>query len=92
MRSELEKALEENQKLKKIFNPDWLVEAMAKAASMMTMKECPNTLHGTQYKSASNYVCMQRQPQLACGADGMLESNITCYYCKDTGHIEDKCV
>ena len=70
VRSELDKALEENQKLKNMFNPDWLVEAMTKEVGTMTLKEHPNALQDTQYESSSNYVGKQRHPQLACGADG----------------------
>ena len=65
---------------------------MTKVVSAMTMQGHMKTLQGTQYKGASNYVGRQQQPQLACGADGMLEPNITCYYCKDTGHTKINCV
>ena len=60
------------------FNPDQLVEAMTKVVSMMTMKEHPKTSQGTQYNDASSYNGRQRQPQLACGANGMLDPNISC--------------
>ena len=46
---------------------------MTKVVSMMTMKEHPKTYQGTQYKGDSSYVGRQRQPQLACGANGMLD-------------------
>ena len=92
VRLKLNKALEENQKIKDMLNPDQLVETMTKAVSNMTMKESLKTLQGTQYKSASNYVGRLRQPQLACGSDGMLEPNVTCLYCKDTEHTKDNCV
>ena len=54
----------------------------------MTMQSHQKTLKGTQYQGASNYIGRQQQPQLACGADGMLEPNTTCVYCKDTGHAK----
>ena len=54
--AELNKALQENKKLKDLFNPEKMVEAMIKAVRAMTVKECPKTLQGTQYKGASNYV------------------------------------
>ena len=75
-----------------MFNPDQLVEAMTKVVSMMTVKECPKTSHSTQYKGASSYAGRQRQPQLAHGANGMLDPNITCHYCKDTDCTKDNCV
>ena len=49
----------------------------------------PQNISGTQYKGASNYVSWQPQPQLACGANGRLESTTTCYYCKDTRNMKD---
>ena len=69
-----------------------MVEAMSKAVSAMTVQGCPKTSKGTQYQGASNYVGRLRQPQLACGANGTLQLDITCFYCKDTGHIKNNCV
>ena len=40
-RSKLDKAFQENRKLKDMFNPDQLVEAMTKVVSTMTVKEKP---------------------------------------------------
>ena len=91
VRSELNKALEENQKLKNMFNPDQLVEAKTKVVSNMTMKESLKTMQGTQHKSASTYVGRLRQPQLVCGANGTLEPNIVCHYYEDIGHTKDNC-
>ena len=90
--TELNCALDENHKLKEMFNPDWLVEAMTKAVSNMTMKESPKTSQGPQYKGNSNYVGRPRQPKLAHGADGRLKPNVSCHYCKDKGHSKDNCV
>ena len=89
---ELNNALQENQKIYNLFNPDIMVEAMSKVVSIMIMKECLKTTEGTQQKSASSYVGRQRQPQLAHGPIGTLEPNISCQYCKDTGHTKDNCV
>ena len=57
VKAKLNKALQENKKLKDLFNPDKLVEAMTKVVSGMTMKEYQKTLQGTQYKG--NYVGRQ---------------------------------
>ena len=75
-----------------MFNLDQLVEAMTKAISTMTVMEHPKISQGTQYKGASSCIGRQRQPQVAHGADGMLDPNITCHYCKDTGHTKGNCV
>ena len=63
---------------------------MTKAVSAMTVKECPKPSQGSQFKEASNYVGRQQQLQLTHHADGMLEPNTTCYYCKDTRYMKDK--
>ena len=54
VRLELNKTLEENWKLKDMFNLDWLVEAVTKVVSTMTMKESPKSNTGH-----SIYKCFQ---------------------------------
>ena len=92
VKTELNKVLEENKKLKSLFSPEKMVEGMSKAVSAMTMQGCLKTSKGTQYQGASNYVGRSRQPQLAFGANGTLQPDSTCFYCKDTGHIKNNCV
>ena len=91
VKTELNKALE-NKKLKSLFSPEKMVEAMSKAVSVITVQGCPKSTKGTQYQGALNYVGRPRQPQLAHGADGTLQPSVTCFYCKDTRHIKDNCV
>ena len=43
VKAKLNRALQENQNLKDLFNPEKMVEAMTKAVSAITMKECPKT-------------------------------------------------
>ena len=69
-----------------------MVKAMSKAVSAMTLQGCLKSTKGTQFQGASNYIGRPRQPQLAHGADGMLHPSVTCFCCKDTGHIKDNCV
>ena len=90
--AKLNKALEENKKLKDLFSPEKMIEAMTKVVSAMTVQGCPKTSKGTQYQGASNYIGREQQPQFACGANGMLQPGVTCFYCKDTGHIKNNCV
>ena len=93
MKTELNKALQENKQLKSLFSPDKMVEAMTKAFSSMTMQShLTLTSKGTQYQGASSFIGRPRPPQLACGANGMLLPSITCNYCKDTRHFKDNCV
>ena len=91
MKTELNKALQENKRLKSLFSPEKMVEAMTKAVSVVTMQS-HQTSSGTQYQEASSYIGRPRQPQLACGADGTLQPSVTCFYCKDTRHVKDNCV
>ena len=93
MKTELNKALQENKQLKNMFSTEKMVEAMTKAVSSMTVQSRPSlSSKGTQYKEASNFIGRPRPPQLARGADGTLLPSITCNYCKDTGHFKDNCV
>ena len=93
MKTELDKALQENKQLKNLFSPDKMVEAMTKAVSSMTVQSCPSSSSkGTQYQGALSFIGRSRLPQLARGADGTLLPSITCNYCKDTGHFKDNCV
>ena len=86
MKSELNKALQENKKLKSLFSPEKMVEAMTKVVSAMTMQSHPTSTSskGTQYQGASIFIGRPRPPQLAHGADGTLLPSVTCNYCKDT--------
>ena len=93
MKTELNKALQENKQLKSLFSPDKVVEAMTKAVRAMTMQSCPpSSSKGTQYQGASSFIGRPRPPQLACGANGTLLPSVTCNYCKDTRHFKDNCV
>ena len=93
MKTELNKALQENKQLKNLFSQDKMVEAMTKAVSSMTVQSRPSlSSKGTQYQGASSFIGRPRPPQLARGADGTLLPSITCNYCKDTGHFKDNCV
>ena len=56
VKAKLNKALEENQKLKNLFSPEKMAELMTKAVSAMTMQGHPKTSKGTQYQGASNYI------------------------------------
>ena len=66
-----------------------MVEPMSKVVSVMTMQGCRKTSKGTQYQGASNCAGRPRQPQLAHGADGTLQLDITCFCCKETGHVKN---
>ena len=92
MKTKLNKALQENKKLKSLFSTEKMVEAMMKVVSAMTMQSHPTSSRGTQYQGASSFIGRPRPPQLACGAHGTLLPSVPCNYCKDTGHFKDNCV
>ena len=94
MKSELNKALQENKKLKSLFSPEKMGEAMTKVVSAMTVQSCPTSTSskGTQYRGASSFIGRPRPPQLARGVNGTLLPSVTCNYCKDTRHFKDNCV
>ena len=78
MKTELNKALQENKQLKSLFSPDKVVEAMTKAVGTMTVQSCPpSSSKGTQYQGASSFIGRPRPPQLACGANGTLLPSMT---------------
>ena len=62
VKAKLNKALEENKKLKDLFSTEKMIEAMTKAVSAMTVQGHPKTSKGTQYQGASNYIGRQQQP------------------------------
>ena len=56
VKAKLKRVLKENKKLKSLFSPEKMVEAMTKAVSAMTMQSHPKTSKGIQYQGASNYI------------------------------------
>ena len=94
MKSELNKALQENKRLKSLFSPEKMVEAMTKVVSAMIVHShpTPTSSKGTQYQGALSFIGRPRPPQLECGANGTLLPSVTYNYCKDTEHFKDNCV
>ena len=56
VKAELNKALEENKKLKDLFRPENMIEAMSKVVSTMNMQDCPKTSKSMQNQGALNYI------------------------------------
>ena len=56
MKTELDKALQENKQLKSLFSPEKMVEAVSKAVSAMTIQGHPTSSRGNQYQRASSYI------------------------------------
>ena len=62
MKTKLNKALHENKKLKSLFSPEKMVEAMTKVVSAMTVQSHPTSSRGTQYQGASGFISRPRPP------------------------------
>ena len=77
----------------KALDPENIANVVAQA---VTNKTDENKYHWKNYTAATNsrkpYLGQQRPPQLAKGTDGSLNPNLSCNYCKDKGHMKDKCV
>ena len=93
MKAKLNKALQENEKLKSLFSPEKMLEAMTKAVSAMTVQSPNiNIIKGHSIPRGLKLYSRPRPPQLALGADGTLLPSVTCNYYKDTRHFKDNCV
>ena len=77
----------QNQKLAQLLEPKFLVETITKAvASNLNI----NMDNKPQQGEASGYT--DRPLKLALGIDGSLNPELSCQYCKDTGHLKENCV
>ena len=83
----------QNQKLSQLLEPKFLVETITQTvASSLNIgrnTKPENALCGYTSKS---YLGKPHPPQLAPGVDGSLDPVLTCWYCKDTGHLKENCV
>ena len=83
----------QNQKLAQLLEPKFLVETITKAVAS-------NLNIGIDKKAAQNesgytgkpYLGKPRPSKLALGIDGSLDPELSCRYCKDTGHLKENCV
>ena len=72
VKEELNQTLKENKHFKEMFNPNWLVNVLSKGVSNLYIRGNPKANQSMQYQDSSNYIGRLRQPQLACGANGIL--------------------
>ena len=85
----------QNQKLAQLLKPNFLVETIKKAVASN-----PNTnmdKKSSQKEQPSGYTSRPylgkpRPLKLAPGIDGSLNPELSCHYCKDTGHLKENCV
>ena len=88
---------EQNKQLKGLLDPKVLVNAISQAVttglkiSSHQMGKGDVASNGTGFVRKP-YLRKPRPSQLAPGADGSLNPDLECQYCKDTVHLNDKCI
>ena len=87
----------QNQKLTQLLEPKFLVDTITQAATSSLNisggnKPQKNVKNGTSGYTGKPYLGKPRPPQLTLGVDGSLNPELSCQYCKDTGHLKENCV
>ena len=83
----------QNKKLGQLLEPKFLVETITKAvASNLNMGKTNNTEGSPSGFISKPYLGRPCPSQLAPGVDSSLDPSLTCWYCKDTGHLKENCV
>ena len=74
-------------------DPEKLIEAMTQAMACMyyISKDPSRKISGTKPLEGKPYLGKTKQPQITKGLDGTTDPNLTCQYCKDSGHELDNC-
>ena len=82
----------QNQKLAQLLEPKFLVKTITKAvASNLNINIDKKSQNESGYTSKP-YLGRPRPSKLAPGIDGSLDPELSCQYCKDTGHLKENCV
>ena len=81
----------QNQKLAQLLEPKFLVEMITKAvASNLNINVGNNPQKGdSSGYNGKPYLGKPRSSKLALGIDGSLDPELSCWYCKDTGHLKE---
>ena len=87
----------QNQQLQGLLGPKSLVNANSQAVTTSQKIGSQLTVKGgVENKgagfSSKPYLGKPRPLQLGPGADGSLNPELECHYCKDTGNLEDNCI
>ena len=74
-------------------DPKKLIEATTQAMACMynTSKDPSKKISGPKPLGGKHYLGKTKQPQITEGLDGTTDPNLTCQYCKDSGHELDNC-
>ena len=85
----------QNQKLAQLLEPKFLVETITKAvASNLNINMDKKSSQNEQPSGYTGrpYLGKPRPSKLALGIDGSLNPELSCRYCKDTGHLKENCI
>ena len=83
----------QNRKLSQLLKPKFLVETITQAvASSLKMGGNTKPDNSPSGYNSKPYLGKPHPSQLAPGVDGSLDLALTCWYCKDTGHLKENCV
>ena len=84
----------QNQKLTQLLEPKFLVDTITKAVASnlnINVGNKPQQSEASGYTSKP-YLGKPRPSKLAPGIDGSLDPELSCWYCKGTGHLKENCV
>ena len=70
-------------------SPQQLVTTILQAMSCLYVGD--KRTHPSKIESGSKFMGIPRPPKPSAGVDGSLDNNLTCQYCKDTGHELENC-
>ena len=83
----------QNQKLAQLLEPKFLVETIMKAvASNLNINMHKKSSQNESGYTSKPYLGKPRPSKLALGINGSLDPELSCQYCKDTGHLKENCV
>ena len=87
----------QNLKLTQLLEPKFLVDTITEAvASNLNIsggnKPQKSEDNNTSGYTGKPYLGKPRPPKLTLGIDGSLDPELSCWYCKDTGHLKENCV
>ena len=83
----------QNQKLAQLLEPKFLVETITKAvASNLNINIDKKSAQSESGYTGKPYLGKPRPSKLAPGIDGSLDPELSCRYCKDTGHLKENCI
>ena len=84
----------QNQKLAQLLEPKFLVETITKAVASnlnINMDKKPQNEQTSGF-TGKPYLGKPRPSKLAPGINGSLDPELSCRYCKDTGHLKENCI